>query len=63
MLVTVPVAAIIAIATPGSGDLQLAWLDWPTLPSATTLVFQGAFNDAAAVKGVSLSNGLLAVTP
>jgi glucose/arabinose dehydrogenase len=62
-VVAVPVVALIAIATPVSGDLQLAWQDWPALPSATTLVFQGAFNDTAAVKGVSLSNGLLAVTP
>ncbi len=62
-LVAVPIVVIVVIATDVDGELQLAWPSWPAMPSDTTIVFQVALNDAAAVKGVSLSNGLRAITP
>ncbi|MCB9898386.1 MAG: hypothetical protein H6825_10315 [Planctomycetes bacterium] len=44
--------------------LGLLLVAWPAgIPSGSTLYFQEAVQDAAAVYGVSLSNALLAVTP
>ncbi|HEX5011886.1 MAG TPA: PQQ-dependent sugar dehydrogenase [Planctomycetota bacterium] len=63
IVVAVPLVALVAVVSDANGELQLAWPSWPLVPSATTIVFQGAFMDAAAVKGVSLTNGLRALTP
>ncbi|MBM3985032.1 MAG: PQQ-dependent sugar dehydrogenase [Planctomycetes bacterium] len=63
VLVAVPIVSMLTIATGAGGDLQLAWPAWPVLPQGTTIVFQVGINDGAAVKGVSLSNGLRAVQP
>jgi glucose/arabinose dehydrogenase len=63
VLVSVPIVALIVIGTDVDGELSLAWASWPSIPSGTTVVFQAAINDAAAVMGVALSNGLLALTP
>jgi glucose/arabinose dehydrogenase len=63
VLVAVPIQLLVAIATDVDGELSLAWPSWPAMPSGTTIVFQVALSDAAAIKGVSLSNGLRAVTP
>ena len=63
VLVTIPLLALVPVASNGSGELQLAWPSWPAVPSGTTIVFQAGFSDAAAIKGVSLTNGLRALTP
>jgi hypothetical protein len=60
---TVPIVAEIPIAVDGTGAMQVAWASWPSVPSATTIVFQAGFSDGAAVKGVSLTNALSALTP
>jgi Glucose / Sorbosone dehydrogenase len=62
-LVAFPPITLVPLATTTAGSLQLGWASWPPMPSATTIVLQGAFSDAAAVHGVSLTNGLKAVTP
>jgi hypothetical protein len=63
-LVTVPLAAQFFLATSASGTLLLPWLEWPSgIPAGTTLVFQAAIQDAAAIKGVALTNAVQALTP
>lgn len=63
VLVASPVTLAFALATGGSGTLLLPF-NWPAgIPSATSLYFQYAISDAAAVQAVSLSNALKATTP
>jgi hypothetical protein len=63
VLVPVPILLLVPLATLPNGTLLLPFT-WPTgLPSGTSLWFQEAIQDAAAVKGVSLSNALKATTP
>ena len=63
VLVAFPPVVTIPLATDGVGALALPFT-WPSgVPSATSLYFQYAVQDAAAVKGVSLSNALQAATP
>ncbi len=62
-LVAFPYLVTVPLSTSGSGALLLPFT-WPSgLPAATTVVFQYAVQDAAAVKGVALSNALQALTP
>lgn len=62
-LVAFPVIAQLPVVTGASGNLTLPFL-WPTgLPAGLHLDFQYAIQDAAAVKGVALSNALDALTP
>jgi hypothetical protein len=62
-LVPVPVALTVSVGTNAGGGLTLPFL-WPSgLPSATSIYFQDAIQDPAAIKGVALSNALRAVTP
>ncbi|MCB9508317.1 MAG: hypothetical protein H6697_11720 [Myxococcales bacterium] len=62
-LVTFPLLFTASLTTDASGAIPLAFA-WPAgVPSATTIFFQYAVQDAAAVAGVSLSNGLSGVTP
>ncbi len=63
VVVAVPSVSLIAVASDAGGELQLAWPAWPALPQGTTIVFQAGFDDVAAIKGVSLTNGLRAVQP
>lgn len=63
VLVAFPPVVVMPLATDGTGALPLPFT-WPAaVPSATSLYFQYAVQDAAAVKGVALSNALGAVTP
>lgn len=63
VLVAFPPILTMPLATDGVGALLLPFT-WPSgVPSATSLYFQYAVQDAAAVKGVSLSKALGAVTP
>ena len=62
-LVANPVSSLVALATSASGTLLLPFT-WPSgVPSATSIWFQDAIQDAAGPKGVALSNALKAVTP
>ena len=62
-LVPVPVALSLGLVTDGAGAIALPFT-WPTgVPSATSLYFQYAVEDAAGPHGASLSNALKAVTP
>jgi len=64
VLVPVPSALILSLFTNGVGSIPLAWTAWPAgIPSASTLDFQYAIQDAAAPAGVALSNALRAITP
>jgi hypothetical protein len=64
VLVPVPSALMLSLFTNGAGSIPLAWTAWPAgIPSASTLYFQYAIQDAAAPAGVALSNALRAVTP
>ena len=64
VLVTVPVTLTVYLLTNPLGSIQIPWAAWPGgLPSATSLYFQYAIKDLAAVQGVALSNGLKATTP
>ncbi len=62
-LLAFPFTLAVNLGTDASGGVALPFT-WPSaVPAATTLFFQAAVQDAAAVKGVSLSNALEAVTP
>jgi hypothetical protein len=63
MLVPVPVTTSIPLFTNGSGQINLAWASWPPVLSGSTLYFQYAIADAAAVCGVALSNALQGDSP
>jgi spore coat protein A len=62
-LVANPLLLTVSLSTNASGALLLPFT-WPSgLPSGTSIWFQYAVKDAAAVQGVALSNGLKATTP
>jgi hypothetical protein len=62
-LVAFPFLVTVPLVTSAGGALVLPFT-WPAgVPSATSLVFQDAIQDAAAVHGVALSNALKGVTP
>jgi hypothetical protein len=62
-LVAVPPVVILGLATDGAGALTLPF-QWPAgVPSATSLYFHCAIQDAAGPQGVALSNALKAVVP
>ena len=62
-LVAFPWALLLPLGTDAQGELHLPSV-WPAgIPSALELTFQVAQQDPAAPKGVSLSNGLRALTP
>ena len=64
VLVTVPVTLTVYVFTNALGSIQIPWAAWPAgIPSGTNLYFQYAIKDAAAVQGVSLSNGLKGTVP
>ena len=64
VLVTNPISLLLALATDASGEAELSVKKWPAgVPSATSLYFQFAVSDAAAVHGVALSNAVLGITP
>ena len=63
LLLANPALSVITLATGASGTLLLPFT-WPSgMPSGTSIYFQYAIQDAAALHGVSLSNALKAVTP
>jgi hypothetical protein len=53
MPVPVPVTTSIPLFTNGAGQSNLAWASWPPVLSGSTLDFQYAIADAAAVCGVA----------
>jgi hypothetical protein len=62
-LIPVPTFLTLSLLTNGSGGIVLPFV-WPSgMPPETSIYFQYAIQDAAAVKGVALSNGLKGVTP
>ena len=62
-LVTIPIAALFALATGAAGDIPLPFV-WPAgIPAGSELYFQYGIADPGAVVGVALSNGVRAVTP
>ncbi|MCB9897183.1 MAG: PQQ-dependent sugar dehydrogenase [Planctomycetes bacterium] len=61
-LVTIPLLASFNLFTDASGGLDIPWADLGLSPGQT-VVFQYGIQDAAAVFGVSLSNGLIATAP
>jgi hypothetical protein len=62
-LVPVPPVLVIPLGTDAAGAISLPFT-WPAgIPSATSLWFQYAISDAAAIHGVSLSNAIQATTP
>jgi len=62
-LLAVPQLLLVPLSTGASGALALGFTWPPGVPAATALWFQYAIEDAAAVGGVALSNGLKALTP
>lgn len=63
LLAAFPFTLNIPLVTDPSGGLPLPFTWPPGLPSGTKMWFQFAVQDAAAMKGVALSNALLGVTP
>lgn len=62
-LIPVPALLTVSLFTNGSGGIVLPFV-WPSgMPPETSIWFQYAIQDAAAVKGVALSNALLGQTP
>ena len=62
-LLTVPILLTLPLSTDASGEIVLPWTAWPSGLSGVNLFFQFAIQDAAAVKGVALSNALGADVP
>jgi hypothetical protein len=63
VLVAFPFVLTASFATSGAGAISLPFT-WPSgVPSATSIWFQFAVQDGAALQGVALSNGLEGVTP
>jgi FG-GAP repeat len=58
-----PVATHLPLRTNGTGSSRLGWAAWPGGLSGSSLYFQYAIQDAAAVCGVALSNALRADVP
>jgi Protein of unknown function (DUF642) len=62
-LIPVPALLTVSLFTNGGGGLLLPFL-WPSgMPPETSIYFQYAIQDAAAIHGVALSNGLRGITP
>jgi hypothetical protein len=62
-LIPVPALLTVSLFTNGSGGIVLPFV-WPAgMPPETSIYFQYAIQDAAAVQGVALSNGLKGITP
>lgn len=62
-LIPVPPLLTLSLSTNGNGEIVLPFV-WPSgMPSETSIHFQYAIEDAAAVNGVALSNGLQGTTP
>jgi len=62
-LLPVPMLLSLGLTTSVAGGFTLP-LTWPAaVPSGFSVVYQSAIQDAAAVKGVALSNGLQSTTP
>jgi Protein of unknown function (DUF642) len=62
-LIPIPPLLTLSMFTNGSGGIVLPFV-WPSgMPAGTSIYFQYAIQDAAAVKGVALSNGLKGITP
>jgi len=63
-LVPLPAALILPLGTNASGAISLSWPAWPAgAPPGVELDFQYVIPDAAAPKGMALSNALRAITP
>lgn len=62
-LVPVPELLAVPVGTGPIGIVLLPWPSWPSGLSGVSLWFQYAVQDAAAVKGVALSNALRADVP
>jgi hypothetical protein len=62
-LLTVPILFTLPLATDSLGGILLPWSAWPSGLSGVSLFFQFGIQDAAAVKGVALSNALGADVP
>jgi hypothetical protein len=62
-LVPVPFFEPVIVTTSGTGSLPLPFVMPVGVPAGTELWVQWAIQDAAAVKGVSLSNAVLGLTP
>jgi hypothetical protein len=63
ILVAYPFVLTVTLATNAGGGIVLPFT-WPSgVPSGTELYFQIAVQDAAAINGVSMSNGLNGLTP
>ena len=63
VLVASPATLTLALATDGAGSIVLPFT-WPAgVPTSTAIWFQYAVQDAAAIHGASLSNGLRGLTP
>jgi hypothetical protein len=62
-LVSVPVLFSLPLASDALGGSLLPWTAWPAGLSGSSLYFQCAIKDSAAVKGVALSNALGADVP
>ncbi|HZM00124.1 MAG TPA: VCBS repeat-containing protein [Planctomycetota bacterium] len=62
-LVPVPVTTSLPLFTNGSGQVNLGWAAWPPALSGSSLYFQYAIQDGAAICGVALSNALRGDSP
>ncbi|HEX5010432.1 MAG TPA: choice-of-anchor R domain-containing protein [Planctomycetota bacterium] len=62
-LLPVPVLLALPLHTDALGSATLPWAAWPPGVSGLDLYFQAGIQDAAAVKGVALSNALAAHVP
>ncbi len=62
-LVPLPILLQLSFFTDGSGTIPLAWTNWTAGLSGSSLYFQFAIQDAAAVCGVALSNAVRADVP
>jgi hypothetical protein len=63
VLVATPVTSLVPLTTGASGTLLLPFT-WPSgVPSGTSIYFQDAIQDAAAIHGAALSNALKGLTP
>ena len=64
VLNTVPIAFQLPVGTFFTGSWTLPWSAWPAgIPAGSLLYFQVAVSDAAAPKGVAISNLLRATQP
>lgn len=62
-LVAFPVAFSAFVATSPSGTIQLPYAFPPGVPPGVVMTIQYLIDDAAAVQGIALSNGVQATTP